>query len=378
MGLLSILKALALIGLLVVCHSIVDPHNIFCGSNDCYSLLNVPRNATVSDIRRNYRGLSLEYHPDKNLNNKVESQKKFEKIAKAYEVLTNSTLREEFNFHLDHPDAYWEKYGSHVVWKYAPESDVTAVLIGLMLLWCIFAPAIQYSKYQRAVNHIIKAAENNWGVGKGGSAVTAAVRKEAEETLAARKAAEEGGTGANGTTGLSKAQIKARERAAEKAGGKKLTKEEKKEQMKQELSSIIAELAYKVDIQGGHRKPTWRDLPPVWLAQAPYYIGRWALYSMNWSRCVRWSMGTLSAADINYWCAREVGWDAWNDASEEARKEGIKSEIYKDREEASIWKAVYLHGADRAGIKKKAKKGGAIGIPKIDLSDDESEGVNSG
>ena len=30
-----------------------------------------------------------------------------QKIAKAYEVLMNSTKREEFDHILDHPDAYW-------------------------------------------------------------------------------------------------------------------------------------------------------------------------------------------------------------------------------------------------------------------------------
>ena len=37
------------------------------GAEDFYELLEVPRNAEKSEIKKSYRQLSKKYHPDKNL-----------------------------------------------------------------------------------------------------------------------------------------------------------------------------------------------------------------------------------------------------------------------------------------------------------------------
>jgi hypothetical protein len=98
-----------------------------------------------------------------------------QKIAKAYEVLMNSTKREEFDHILDHPDAYWAKYGSFIVMKYAHESDVRLVLVGLLLVWCLLAYAFQAHNHERTVKLIRHAAENNLGITQGGNATVSVV-----------------------------------------------------------------------------------------------------------------------------------------------------------------------------------------------------------
>jgi hypothetical protein len=70
-----------------------DPFGHFCGKADCYEVLGVAREAEKEEIRKAYRGLSREHHPDKG-GDKV----KFAVIAKAYEVLNNDEKREEYNF----------------------------------------------------------------------------------------------------------------------------------------------------------------------------------------------------------------------------------------------------------------------------------------
>lgn len=43
-----------------------DPHNVFCGKDECYSLLGLERGADKADIKKAYRAISLDVHPDKN------------------------------------------------------------------------------------------------------------------------------------------------------------------------------------------------------------------------------------------------------------------------------------------------------------------------
>jgi DnaJ family protein C protein 25 len=73
---------LALVQLLVTITSaaIYDPRGIFCGKVSCYDVLNVTRKSSAREIKRSYRRLSLENHPDKN---KADNATKiFNRIAK--------------------------------------------------------------------------------------------------------------------------------------------------------------------------------------------------------------------------------------------------------------------------------------------------------
>jgi DnaJ-class molecular chaperone len=79
-----------------------DPFNIFCGSIDCYDVLNLTRvDASAKDIKKAYRKLSLQYHPDKNKESGAEEM--FLNISKAAEVLSDSEQKELYDYYLDHP-----------------------------------------------------------------------------------------------------------------------------------------------------------------------------------------------------------------------------------------------------------------------------------
>jgi len=62
-----------------------------------YDVLGVSPQATSAEIRKAYLKASLQYHPDKNPNNVVEAQAKFVEIGRAYETLSDDSLRAEYD-----------------------------------------------------------------------------------------------------------------------------------------------------------------------------------------------------------------------------------------------------------------------------------------
>jgi len=64
--------------------------------SDYYKILGVDRNASSDEIKRSYRKLAMQYHPDRNPGNK-EAEEKFKEAAEAYEVLSDPEKRDIYN-----------------------------------------------------------------------------------------------------------------------------------------------------------------------------------------------------------------------------------------------------------------------------------------
>lgn len=68
-----------------------------CTMNDPYKELGVSRTATSQEIRRAYKQLAKEWHPDKS--NHPDAERKFVQIKKAYELLSDTERRRIFDRH---------------------------------------------------------------------------------------------------------------------------------------------------------------------------------------------------------------------------------------------------------------------------------------
>jgi translocation protein SEC63 len=65
-------------------------------SFDPFTILDVPTSATVKQIKKAYKTMSLKWHPDKNPNNRAAAEAKFMMVAKAYEALTDPVAKENY------------------------------------------------------------------------------------------------------------------------------------------------------------------------------------------------------------------------------------------------------------------------------------------
>ncbi|MCD6220387.1 molecular chaperone DnaJ, partial [Candidatus Calescamantes bacterium] len=63
---------------------------------DYYEVLGVSRDASIEDIKKAYRRLALQYHPDRNPGNK-EAEEKFKEISEAYAVLSDPQKRAQYD-----------------------------------------------------------------------------------------------------------------------------------------------------------------------------------------------------------------------------------------------------------------------------------------
>lgn len=64
-------------------------------TNDYYAILGVTKASTADEIKKSYRKLALQYHPDRNKTK--EGVEKFKEITKAYEVLSDTNKRQTYD-----------------------------------------------------------------------------------------------------------------------------------------------------------------------------------------------------------------------------------------------------------------------------------------
>ncbi|GAB1538742.1 J domain-containing protein [Scytonema sp. NUACC21] len=73
---------------------------------DYYEILGVTKDASNEEIKKNYRKLARQYHPDLNPGNKA-AEEKFKVIGEAYEVLSDQTKRAQY----DQFSRFWRQKG---------------------------------------------------------------------------------------------------------------------------------------------------------------------------------------------------------------------------------------------------------------------------
>jgi molecular chaperone DnaJ len=72
---------------------------------DYYAVLGVPRTATTGEIKKAYRKLARQHHPDRNPGS-AEAERRFKEVNEAHEVLADPGKRKQY----DELGAHWQEY----------------------------------------------------------------------------------------------------------------------------------------------------------------------------------------------------------------------------------------------------------------------------
>src|SRR5215813_14076302 len=77
---------------------------------DYYTTLGVNRDASEEDIKKAYRKLAMQYHPDRNPNDK-QAEERFKEINEAYQVLSDAKKRAHYD-RLGSDYSSWQQRGA--------------------------------------------------------------------------------------------------------------------------------------------------------------------------------------------------------------------------------------------------------------------------
>jgi DnaJ homolog subfamily C member 25 len=238
--------------------------------------------------------------------------------------LTDEKARKEYDFMRYNQEAYLHKYGSDVMWSYAPKSDTLFVIVFILTAGSLVSWWAQKQKWQNVADKLIKAAVEDWGPHQGGTTESKELRDRALLILQEKETELSNGN-VNGD--IDKATTDG-ENSKKKKKVKKLTPSEKRKEMEDSLRPIITGLVDDIeDFGAGYHKPTWRDLMVVRLAYFPY----------TFTHAIMWNLGylirrlrkiPLSDEEREVLTRRAVGEVNWASRSEDEQKDMLTRDLW--------------------------------------------------
>lgn len=311
-----------------------DPKSIFCGKYDCYGILGFDYESfdkikpDKKIITKRYRALSRYWHPDKSKH--PEAKERFVKLARAYEVLTKEETRKEYDMMRYNQELYFQKYGSDVMFTFAPKSDTIIVLLFVLALINGFVYFAQYNRWKKVCDRLAKAATEDWNASQGGSSESKALRTKAMKVMEHENGEDTDGATINGTA-TSKSTTTSKHKTggggSSKSGGK-LTSKEKKQLLNDTLRPFITKLAYEIeDFGAGFHKPTMKDLALIKMAIFPLHLVQGTVWQVLYL-VRRIQKLPLSDAEKLVLTERAVGHVMWEFSSEDEKTQLVSKELW--------------------------------------------------
>eukprot|EP00505_MAST-04D_sp_SCG-Rhode-Island_P002749 Stramenopile-MAST_4_protein_2749 len=264
--------------------------------NDYYGALGVRKNVTKREIKKAFRTLSLQFHPDKfkdHINNadvSVEAaEKRFLGLAEAYEVLKDEVKRKEY-------DAIIESLPSSFRPRFGESRLVRIDAWGVVLAFLFVLSTVQFYGQTYKYNQFVKYWKTKEDV-----------RMFAKGEIQAE---------------LRKKSIK--------KNGKPLSSRRLKDIENELIEAYLEEKSKKLNVQGGYKKIELTDLVIIKFLKLPYSL---PMEIYTWfSYFYRLSTGNYSLVDKIYWTRSRLRkhQDEWLEIPEEERKALLSKELWID------------------------------------------------
>lgn len=222
---------------------------LYCGKDNCYDVLNVTRVSTKIEVQKAYRALARLHHPDRHRGDvaKLEAESKFKEIATAYEILRDEEARNDYDYMLDNPSAYYAHYYRYYRRRVAPKVDVRLVVVVTISIISIIQYYSLWQRYDTAIKYFMTVPK---------------YRNKALEIIAG--------------------QEKQDKSDASKKHGKgkvKLSKAEQRLELDRNIRLVIEE---KMDIKGAYAKPKITDILWLQLIFLPYTLAKYFTWYGRW------------------------------------------------------------------------------------------------
>lgn len=278
--------------LILLCLSPV--HSLFCGQDDCFELLGLKRNASKLEIRRAYRRLSSELHPDKRPGDPT-AKESFRKLGNAYETLTDDAKRAKYEDFLDNPGKYWQFLMENAREVYAPKSNVIVVVSGIIGIMTLIHWLNMNHTYNETLRRMRESQE---------------FKRNVDRLLKSKQAA---------------------------------TREE-------------AEAMINLDIVG-LQEPNWRNLIVFKMARLPVELAKYIAWNVKWLVSYKVRRCEYSDEDKKYLIRRnlEMSDEEWSGISEKDLKTYMDEEVW-DKEKCKEYLRLKRIELNRLGKAKKKKK----------------------
>uniref|UniRef100_A0A1A8L602 DnaJ homolog subfamily C member 25 n=2 Tax=Nothobranchius pienaari TaxID=704102 RepID=A0A1A8L602_9TELE len=219
---------------------------LYCGTEVCYDVLGVTREASKAEIARAYRQLARRYHPDRYRPEEPGEEEfahnKFLLIATAYETLKDEDSRRDYDYMLDHPEEYYQHYYAYYRRRLAPRVDVRIVILVTVCAISIIQYYSWCNSYNKAINYLVTVPKYR---------------------IQATEIAKQQGL-------LNRTREKGKNRRS---------KEEIREQEEEVIRDIIKN---KIDIKGGYQKPNVSDILLCQIVLFPYYLTIYMAWYASW------------------------------------------------------------------------------------------------
>ena len=109
---------------------------------DYYKVLNISENATLEEIKKAFRELAKEYHPDKNKSS--DASVKFREVFEAYEILKNKITKDIFDerrrkfYNKKSAEFNNEKYTNSETYENVKKSNIKICSYFNVFIWLIY------------------------------------------------------------------------------------------------------------------------------------------------------------------------------------------------------------------------------------------------